>query len=304
MRKICMAAMALLLMAVACNKPWDPFPGQGDPGSGGGSHAQQFALKFAVSNILQNVIDPTGGAQAPYNYLYYYLEGQDGKIHQLKQTRGDTAFGRLTDSVPSGMYRITVIASNDSLPVASDAKSTEYFVHLPGGDLHGTTWLQWVDATIDKTLWLPRLVGKVSVTITDALPSNASKLVLLQHRTALAGSKAYPQGLSQVLSIVYGDAPTYAVIDIPDSAVGKANFSRDIYLLANYQDLADMAVNVQDGAAHVIGAKEADAVKVKRNRITAIRTALFDGAPKDSNITVYYPVDTIFQASGKDPLQP
>lgn len=303
-----MAAMALLLTATACNKVWDTRPAHNNAAQDGGgtttTNNNQYALHFQVSNLL----DPTGTAagrpldtaQNVLNYLYYRLEEAGGKIHYITQMRSDSAFGKITDAVAKGSYRVTLIASHDSLPTASDALGIEYFVRLKGGDLFGKTWMLKVEGAQDQAVRVGRLVGKVNVTITDPLPANAKKLVLVENRPALLNANVYPEALNQALDIVYGISPTYVSLDIPGSAIGTSNFSRDVYVLVANEDKLGMTVDIQDENDHLVASKAAADVKVSRNGITTLSGKLFDGGPVANGLTVGYPVDTAFQHAGTE----
>lgn len=307
MRKTCMAAMALLLTATACNKVWDARPGHNNAAHDGGStttNDNQYALHFQVSNLLDPAGAATGhtldSAKNVLNYLYYRLEEEGGKIHYIKQMRSDSTFGKITDSAPKGSYRVTLIASHDSLPSASDALGIEYFIHLAGGDLFGKAWMLKVEGSEDQTVKVGRLVSKVNVTITDPLPANAKELVLVEDRPALLNANVYPEALNQALDVIYGTSPTYLILDIPANAIGTSNFSRDVYMLVANEDKLGMRVDIQDEGHHLIASKAASNIKVSRNAITTLSGKLFDGGPVNNGLTVGYPVDTAFQHAGTE----
>src|SRR6185312_12526252 len=115
-------------------------------------------------------------------YAAYDNFGTPAHNFVLKQDSSMAGFGTITDSLLAGTYEITLVAGKKGLQYIGGANISN------AGFTYGSTkWLDtfWDDFTItvgssgiSQDVTLKRVVGKLELNITDAIPANADSLVI------------------------------------------------------------------------------------------------------------------------------
>ncbi|MXV52611.1 hypothetical protein GS399_16680 [Pedobacter sp. HMF7647] len=179
-------------------------------------------------------------------YLHYFVYfpnyEQDGPfIHTIDQVADSTEnFGTIKDSLAAGEYYIGFAGGNTS-------KFKNYYIgegsgsearpgltqNIPFCDSFG--YLYHVTITgeqVTKDIVMQRMVAKITVKVTDALPANVAKFVLTKHNSSPLVDMT---GLNGIYLHV-GEWPDQTVsYQVKPADIGKKNFSLHSYVYSNPQ---------------------------------------------------------------------
>ncbi|SIN66102.1 hypothetical protein [Chitinophaga niabensis] len=194
MRTLFCTAIAFSLFLFSCKKNDQP-PAPEPP-------TEKIPVKFTVADFNRQVTD-LDARKAPgkdlnnlrdslnpgIEYLYYNAYGSNGqrvstKVQILQLNNVD--FGTITDSLPADSYIVVLVGS--STPVYWEYPDPNSFYQsrlnfkTPGGELRTIPDLFYKRLTInvapnsplpDTSIILKRMVGKLEVVVTDALPNDS-----------------------------------------------------------------------------------------------------------------------------------
>ena len=183
-------------------------------------------------------------------------------LQQVHQTSEDANFGSPTLSLSYGIHYIYVVASRGTGATVSIPDETIVF-----GRVLDTFWgcyTMTVDAATDNThnIRLDRVVTKLHVAFTDAIPDNAATFSIT------------PATWYYGLDFVTGE-PVEAinnqsiVINIPSSSIGTTGVSVNLYGFSTSSEwTTDVIVSSKKSNGDVISSVSLSDAPFKRNRVT------------------------------------
>lgn len=118
-----------------------------------------------------------------YGVLHYFVFDAAGKfVHQMKQVRGDSSFGEISDQLKIGQYTFVMISCTNELNVGANLISlaaTKVKSVANSGDIfYKKLALSVTSDGIFQSVTLDRIVGCVEIRITDRVADNISRIEL------------------------------------------------------------------------------------------------------------------------------
>ena len=231
-----------------------------------------FALRIKSSHLASDTLANLAG----YIDLLYYVvrDSNNTVIKTIVQDSTMANMGVITDSLATGNYSIGMVAGKNGLALTTD----------PGyGLLYGYSGNAWEDTFLtsfsltvgsqDITMApsLNRVVGKLEVTLQDAVPQNAARLLI-----AVANYSSEAQVFGGALPPNY-QYFNYAVA-IPASAIGQTNFTVDRLVFGNSGSYFDIHLVAEDAVGNVIGTAVAWSVVIPANQKLILSGNLFNSS--------------------------
>lgn len=197
MKKILIILLVLSVGLVSCKKEHSTPSAKHEENS-----TEKYPVSFSVAPFdvqvgtlsVNSTAKKTSALKDNFKYLYYYVTKQSDSLHvikTIKQQSTDQDFGRIVDTLAAGKYNIFIIGAARS-DVEVFTGTHEYF--YPGLLLGyegqsgrpitsiGDNFYKKIPITVSKLtsqdVKLDRIVGKVKVKITDAIPAGVSKIVV------------------------------------------------------------------------------------------------------------------------------
>ena len=212
-----------------------------------------------------------------FDVLYYVVwNTEKSAIEEVVQDSTMSNMGTITDALPAGDYRISIVAGKNGLVIDDNFFGANDFGY--GGNSWQDTFFASFQLTvgtdnISQNVTLNRVVGKLEVTLLDNIPANAANI------TISTDQEAYGLDLWQGF---YFFGPTEGVsfmVAIPDSAKGKPNFTID-RLIGNCSG-DGFPLNIVCTAADnsVIASTTVQNVYCQANQKTIISGDLFSALP-------------------------
>jgi hypothetical protein len=198
MKKILIILLGLSASLISCKKEHSVPSAKHEENS-----AEKYPVSFAVAPFdvqtgtlsVQSAAKKTSTLKDNFKYLYYYVTKQSDSLHvikTIKQQSTDPDFGRVIDTLAAGKYNIFIVgAARPDVDVFTGTHEFYYpglllgYVdqdgHRPPNSI-GDNFYKKIPITVSKfssqDVKLNRIVGKVNVKITDAIPSGVSKIVV------------------------------------------------------------------------------------------------------------------------------
>ena len=261
---LCLAAVCCL---VACNHQNTPEPTQ--------------EVTFHLSSFQQSTAPMGMPAKAP---IYDEAENGtaltdiyvfDGGIEVLHQTSDMEEFGTFTLNLTHGNHDLSFIATRSTGISVADGTMTMETVRSTFGKVLA---LNVTSSTPAQELTLQRITGKMTITITDAFPSNANEIEFVI-------DPRYKDLNTSTLCAINGESVTQRVSCT--SKVGKTDQQFAFTLLApslSEEYTADVTINVYDDGGVLIHSVSIADVRLAANTQTLLSGKLFRGTDATLNI--------------------
>ncbi|MGM9733192.1 MAG: FimB/Mfa2 family fimbrial subunit [Prevotella sp.] len=205
---------------------------------------------------------------------------QDGKrVDYVNQDNADNNFGTMSLDLPSGSYKLLVVAHSCSRAatttnfnkVSFTAPLSDVFAYQT--DISITTEAKTIAAT------LTRATARVDLIISDEIPENAASIMF----NFKGGSTTLNAETMEGVAI-----STHKVAEMEITDREQKTYSFYTFACPDGQKLK-IEASAYDANGQLLGAKVFNDVTVERNRVTSITSPLFTGAiegPSDITITV------------------
>jgi hypothetical protein len=243
----------------------------------------KYKVKFNVSGFSQQIVDVASKNKqltgfnadqaAPTTYaidvLHYYAYDSSNKlVTSINQDSTFSSFGTIDDSLLPGTYSIVIAGSKAGVVYNP---GTNYLAGNIGGYVpwHDTFFQEFSltvgTQPINQNVTLKRIVGKLSVLITDKLPATASTL-------SITVNEAYSYYFSvQAPSSLYQYTFTNT---IPASAIGTANYKQSIIMMNTLSPFTAV-IACADATGKVLAQSTIANVSLQQNTETILSGALF-----------------------------
>jgi hypothetical protein len=257
------------------------------------SHQTNFAIKHGANHLADTVDASASGADV----LYYFVYDQFGAYAHnflIMQDSTNANFGIITDSLPAGNYEIAFVAGKKGLQINNYGR-----VASAGFTYGGTKWQDtfWDDfnltvgtSGVSQNVTLKRVVGKLEIDLTDAIPANADSLKI----------NVNPETNSMWVNAGFSMGPPSGVVNysekIPASAIGTTNFTMD-RLIGNTEVPFTVTITCTNTSNAIIGTATVDNVSVQANMKTILSGNLFGGTPPANSQSFTVKVDTAWSST-------
>lgn len=238
-------------------------------------HVSDFSYSVEDLPGTRGVESPAGYSEVQAMTLAFYSGTTE--IYSETQLKSDAStydtFGDFTCTLPIGSYTMVVIgrgAGNDdvftltspTVAAYTSEKVRETFAKMQSVTIAGTAPVDLGEITLD------RVVSQLGIISTDTRPANAAKI----RTTFGGGSKSF----SPATGLAVNDAG-FATLSTPSAAVGTKIGISNFLFLATDEENMDVTIEVLNDENDVLYTKVVEDVPFKRNRLTYLRGALFNG---------------------------
>jgi hypothetical protein len=254
------------------------------------SHRTNFAIKHGANYL----VDTVGTSASGVDLLYYLVYDEFGKtVHTYPIVQDSTManFGTITDTLSAGSYEFAFAAGKKDLQIVNYQEIALADITYRGPQWQDTFsggFMATVGSSgITQDVVLTRVVGKLEIDLTDAIPANADSLKI----------NVNPVSFSVALSGGAPDGPFYAENysqKIPVSAIGTTNFTIDRLVAPG---AATVTIMCTDAGNNVVGSATVNNVVVGPNEKTILSGNLFGGAPPANSQTFTVKVDTAWSST-------
>lgn len=262
MKKFVLGILSACLLLSNCSKDDAPKPTD-----------LKHEVKFTVSPFSQEITDISyaKSLSTSIGYLEYIVYNSSGvKVNRISQKSSDTNFGVIADQLSSGTYTIIILGTKDTPNISDDTNKDCANVYGKTCDSFYKQLTIKVDKeNISQNIVLDRIVSYLETVITDAIPSNAKKIVLnIENESGsfflLGGGEPGRNGFVNIEKVV-GTAD-----------VGTTNFTLGTFIL-NTIDPLIVNIRAYDADNKVIAAKKVSNVTCVKNKKIILKGKLFDG---------------------------
>lgn len=201
-----------------------------------------------------------------------------------------TNMGTITDSLPPGTYRISIVAGKKGLAIRDNFFTDNDYGY--GGNSWQDTFFDTFmitisSASVNQNVTLNRSVGKLELQVLDTMPVNADSLVLTVYQDA------YSQDLFSGVPMA-GFVTSRFSVPVPASAKGKPNFIMD-RLVGSFDSPVTITCKKTDNT--VIASKGVQDVNFSPNERTILSGDLFTAlASHNSSQTFTTKIDTAWDS--------
>jgi hypothetical protein len=253
--------------------------------TGANSKIRSLATSVSDSASLAGLIDN----------LYFYIVDSGGYIkYRFTQTKSSVGFGILKTIVVPGNYQLYVLGFKDGIEITGSDKGTNSVVaHIeasPGWDndvgyVQSNPWLDCFSyraplvvqaSDLNRTVTLSRIISQIKVIIKDAIPASV-KTIELHVSKGLSTYHLFTDKFE--FTPPYTDQGTSFRVAIPDSLIGKKNFS--------------ISMNVGSDTSKI-----APVIACYGSNSTTITRRTFDPIVLSKNQQVVYTVSNLFGGNG------
>jgi hypothetical protein len=248
-----------------------------------------YNVKFNVSGFTTTITttdakNHVNGLQvnASRRVLQYIVYNNGGEIiHNVQQVSTDANYGVVADILPAGNYHVSVyIYPEDNMvfnriyinnvllsPYSQLINENAFW----GSDVfYKNISVNITSSTQDvvQDITVERMVGKLSVNLTDALPANAKKLEILVDKDNIG------LNFTSTAATSYGVESKDSVTEIPSSAIGTTNYTASVYML-NTDTPFTVTIICYDANNVNIGQAIVPGVTLQKNTQTILTGKLF-----------------------------
>lgn len=198
-------------------------------------------------------------------WVYDYMDGQ--LVRTAHKSEGDVDIDSPTMQMRYGRHRVYFVASRGKSAVADGSE-------IVWGQVSDTFW-QAVDVEVGSgsasvvPVVLDRVVDRLSVQVTDALPEGAATLTV--------EPSAWWAGLDYVTGAAVGESLGAKQVAIPASYIGReGGLTAAFFCIGDAGEWrSDLEIAVRDADGEAMGSVTLRDVPFERNRQTTVRGGLF-----------------------------
>ncbi|QHS58249.1 hypothetical protein [Chitinophaga agri] len=300
-RLLLYAVVSLQVLVIACRK--DYHPDEDTP------ITEKYPISLDVSGFSHVVTDYDGrivinnenardSIEQYIHYIYYLVFNEyGGLVKTIRQDADDPDFGAIRDSLPAGIYKISVLGSKD--PVVIGPEPLDYIekfaiFSLPGTDVFFKQVQLSVNGPVSQLMSLDRIMAKLKVTIKDMIPMTAASLNILPGiypRFPADANLPLPGALDLGLAEITSGARyslSYRPYSLPitDSLRGKSNVSVEMYIVTLDTTRTSVDIACLSAGGDTLGAKTIMTADLIANKKTVLSGNLFDNTGVGDTVKV------------------
>jgi hypothetical protein len=269
--------------------------------------AKKYKVSFNVTNFVSKqgafaIRRNTGSSAAAlpslntyFDVLHYIVyDDLHNTLEDVVQDSTMANMGMITDSLPAGTYRITIVTGKKGLVTRPDFFAANDYGY--GGNSWQDTFFDSFMITIGSSnvsqdVTLSRVVGKLELTLLDNIPANADSIIVSTNQ------EAYGQDLFEGIFMFGGYTNVRFAVAIPDSAKGKPNFTID-RLIGNCSSQFPLAIACKGTGNSIIASTTVQNVTCLANQKTIVSGDLFSAlAGSNSQQQFTTKIDTAWGSS-------
>lgn len=298
MKKVLLLTAVPILLLFSCKK-------ENSRTAGTSSSSAKYKVTFNVVNFKIGkstfALRPKGSTMASSDTLtalntyfdeldYIVYDDLRNTVKRKIQDSTMANMGSITDSLPPGTYRITIVAGKKGLAIRDNFFSDNDFGY--GGKSWQDTFFDSFmitisDAPVNQNVTLSRAIGKLELQILDTMPVNADSLVLTVYQDAYGHDLFVNVPMTGYITSRFS-------VPIPASAKGQPNFTMD-RLIGGFDCPVTITCKKTDNT--VIASKGVQDVYFSPNERTILSGDLFTAlAGHNSSQTFTTKIDTAWDS--------
>jgi hypothetical protein len=215
-----------------------------------------------------NTTNAAGDDISNIEYVIYNSSGL--MVKNATQIKSLATFGTINEQLPTGNYRIFIVGSTEFISMIKDNYSQ---IALYPSSKVGDIFIKSIDLkvaaeTISQSVILDRIVGKIEVQITDAIPTNTAKITISSSSGTVVylnnNTDRYPQAKTAESTITSAD-------------YGKTNFIASSFIIPSISGslISDVSIRAYNTTGGLMVDKIVKDVKVETNKKTVMTGKLF-----------------------------
>ena len=243
-------------------------------------------IKFTVSPFSQEITDISyaKSLSTSIGYLEYIVYNSSGaKVNRISQTSADANFGVIADQLSSGTYTVIILGTKDAPNICDDVNGECRNVYTNTYDSFYKKFTITVDKeNITQNVVLDRIVSYLEAVITDAIPSNAKKIIVNIENEYNNFWFFYGEDGCGGTKVIANIEKAVGTTDI-----GTTNFTLGSFVL-NTKDPLVVNIRAYDADNKVIAEKKVTNVACVKNKKIILKGKLFDGttAPQSASFSI------------------
>jgi len=292
MKRILLSSLVLLLALVSCKKDNET----SDPGA-----VKKYAVALNITGFSQVTrnFDGKTAQDTLRDYVqhlsYFVFNSTQGLIKRIDQQASDSSFGLILDSLSSGTYTIALIGSYNEIYIGPSVLGSDYVAYfdLPGTDVFYRKTIITVNGNVNQQLSMDRVVAKVKVTITDAIPAAANKLFIhprVSPDPPAETGGGLPAGLilstGEITAGTRGSSSYHPYAIALDSLIGITNYTTEFYILTDGPKQITVGLMTTNTTGGTLTEKNVLNVNIDANKRTVLTGKLFDALNPANGVEV------------------
>jgi hypothetical protein len=205
------------------------------------------------------------------SYIEYAIYNSSGLlVKNATQVKSLATFGTINEQLPAGSYRIFILGSTDTYIISKDnyASVYVYFGNRIADSFMKTIDIKVAEEPLSQSVVLERVVGKLEVQITDAIPANTAKITI----SSSSGTAVYFNNSYERNPYAKSTETTLTSADY-----GKLNFISSSFIipLNSGSIISDVSIRAYNTTGGLMVDKIVKDVKVETNKKTVMTGKLF-----------------------------
>ena|GEM_PF-6048320 len=216
------------------------------------------------------------------DHIYYLIYKQDRTFVKMKhQTRGDSNFGVVTDTLSQGIYNCLFVASKDTVTINPSQVYIQF--STPGTDVFFKKVVLSVENQVNKNVTLNRIVSLLELRTEDPVPFSVKQIGLTVTRSS---SVDFPSRRMDLISGVQLRESTYTPtkFDIRADEYGKP-LIRKFYFFIPERNKYEVTFATYDLPGDMIRYKRVSDLTLEANLKNTLSGKLFD-TPSNGAVVV------------------
>lgn len=218
-------------------------------------------------------------------YLIYNSSGH--LIKDSVQNNDALNFGTINLQMPAGSYKLLVAGISGICNIINKENITNVFISKYTSSYGIRDWFKQVsnfnvtEQALNQNIVLDRIVGKIGLVLTDAIPKDLAKITL-----------GFTSGAYVYLNNSSDPATGVETVDflLKPSEEGKLNFSSSAFVIpmASGSITTDVSIRAYNTSGTLIVEKIVRGVVVEKNKMTTLSGALFTSLSSNTttNVTI------------------
>ncbi|MBO9730859.1 MAG: hypothetical protein J7623_19625 [Chitinophaga sp.] len=274
-------------------------------------------VQFNVTGFSSSIADFSNGRNSQHAkiagdslpaYVHYlaYNVYEASNLRFIKtiyqtQTAAGANFGKITDTLATGSYVVSITATQDSILPNPDgyfggmANPTNipdgFAATQPGTDVFNKRMTISVDSgLVNQNVVLDRIVSKLKLVIEDTIPANAKLIGFYPTKypkVQYSDLPAFYQYREGTITVGWNGNNTYGYYYVPIADTGKrTNFSMETLVLNTTSQQISVRILCLGPNNIVIADKTVNDITLENNKITILRGRLFSTSGGSGGVDV------------------
>jgi hypothetical protein len=238
------------------------------------------------------VTNALGDQIASLEYVIYNSSGV--MVKNATQANSLATFGSISEQLPAGDYKMYIVGSTTPFNIIPKENISQLFI-TPSIYNIGDWFVKTIDLKVTEqmqlqNLILDRVVGKIEVQITDAIPANTAKITLSSTSASWIHFSSPYERSTEVRTVE-------TILSSAD--IGKTDYKVSSFVipLTTGSITSDVSIRAYNASGSLIADKIVKDVKVEKNKKTIMTGKLFTSTSSTAGLSVTVNADWNIQTN-------